>query len=369
MSVQLIEHGDGFTDLLPAWSELLQASGSRCPFLTAEWLHAWWTHLGRSRRLHLLVVRDGSLVTAIAPWQRVAGPLGLLSRLEFLGAGYAGSDYLDLIVRRGHESESLGALAASVDRHRRILRLKHLPPSSMASRLGTCLTSARWVVRLAPDGTCPVIALDGHTWESYLGSLGSAHRANVRRRLKAVGTRFDVRFDLAVSEGERRDALAALIQFHARRFAGRGSTAFLTPSLHAFHHEATTRMAERGWLRLYVLRLDERTAGVMYGFAFDNRFYFYQHGFDAAFEPFSIGLVLMGLTIRAAIEEGLVEFDMLYGTERYKWLWARDERPLTQLQLFPPRAAGMLHRRTLEVDRSIRTAARRILTWGGARAS
>ena len=31
----------------------------------------------------------------------------------------------------------------------------------------------------------------------------------------------------------------------------------------------------------------------------------------------------MGLTIKAAIEEGAREFDMLCGVESYKWLWAR----------------------------------------------
>jgi CelD/BcsL family acetyltransferase involved in cellulose biosynthesis len=187
--------------------------------------------------------------------------------------------------------------------------------------------------------------------------------------MKGLNQRFNVRFEQVVADAERRDALAALIDFHGRRFSSKGSTAFSTPALHAFHDAATRRLMERGWLRLYVLRLDGQITAVMYGFAFDGRFYFYQHGFDLAYEPLSVGLVLMALTIRAAIDEGLAEFDMLYGTERYKGLWAKELRPLMQLQLFPPHPAGVLHRRTVEADRSLRTAARRILSLGGARAT
>jgi CelD/BcsL family acetyltransferase involved in cellulose biosynthesis len=107
----------------------------------------------------------------------------------------------------------------------------------------------------------------------------------------------------------------------------------------------------------------------MYGFFYNNRFYFYQHGFDPQYEPFSAGLVLMGLTVRAAIEEGALEFDMLWGTEKYKALWAGDQRVLSQLQLFPPHLGGLLQRRTVEAERSMRTLARRLLSLGGARAT
>jgi CelD/BcsL family acetyltransferase involved in cellulose biosynthesis len=213
------------------------------------------------------------------------------------------------------------------------------------------------------------VTLAGHTWESYLASLGASHRANLRRRLRGLSQAFEIRFEQIASEPNRREALAALIAFHEERFGRRGSTTFLTPALRAFHDEATRRMLESGWLRLHVLRLNGAIAGVMYGFAYNHRFYFYQHGFDPQYEPFSAGLVLMGLTIRAALEDGAIEFDMLYGTERYKSLWVRDQRSLFQVQMFPPHLAGLLQRRTVEAERSMRTVARRILTMGGVRAT
>lgn len=366
--VELIESLDGFARLAPQWNTLLHASEGDCPFLTHEWLHTWWKHFGRSRRLQLLAVRDSDELIALAPLFLAPGPAGMFSRLEFLGTGHAGSDYLDLIVRRGREGQGLQALAGAITARKRALRLTHLPAASAASRLADALAEDGWTLRAAQGGVCPVVRLTGHSWDSYLGSLGASHRANFRRRYKALTQRFDLRFEAVADESARHQALGTLMDFHGQRFGTR-STAFVTPALREFHHEATGRALAGSWLRMYVLRLAGAPAAVMYGFFYGNRFYFYQHGFDPQYESFSVGLVLMGLTIRAAIEEGATEFDMLFGTEKYKSLWASDHRSLTQLQVFPPHLAGLLQRRTVEAERSMRTLARRLLSLGGARAT
>jgi len=146
-----------------------------------------------------------------------------------------------------------------------------------------------------------------------------------------------------------------LIQYSERRWKNDGGTAtFSSPELVAFHHHVTRRAMDEGWLRLYTLRLNGVIAGVMYGFVVDKKFFFYQHGYDDTYARHSLGLVVMAMSIRAAIEEGLREFDMLYGHESYKSLWAREHRPLTRLQLFPPHVTGTLLRKQVETRQALR---------------
>lgn len=68
----------------------------------------------------------------------------------------------------------------------------------------------------------------------------------------------------------------------------------------------------------------------------------------------------MALTIRKAITEGAIEFDMLYGREDYKRLWAPEQRPLGQLEFFPPNLTGRLQRRAIEVRRALGAFTRRV---------
>lgn len=363
--VECIQDADRFAAMRAEWNELLSESDASNPFLTWEWMHTWWTHLADGSALRLMAVRDGGQLIALAPLRAVNATLPWFARLEFLGTGHAGSDYLDIIVRRGRYDDALDALAPHLSGDAIALRLGHLRPASFAARLAAALSEAGWSSATVDDGTCPVIPLAGLTFDSYLATRGASHRANVRRRLKALQQRGEVRFDRVTTHRERCDMLATLVRFHERRFKEQGgSSAFMTPAVVAFQDDATRLALDRGWLRMYVLRLNGHTAAVMYGFRWGGRFYFYQHGFDEAWRAHSVGLVLMALTIRAAIDECAAEFDMLWGAEPYKFLWAPESRMLQRIELFPLHLGGTLQRHAVEARRGVRTLARRVLALG-----
>jgi len=117
MAVERIADAPGFEALREEWSELLESSAADCLFLTWEWLSTWWKHLAGDRRLAILALRHGGRLVALAPFG--VRPPSLSRRrplpvLEFLGNGCVGSDYLDLIVRRGYESEARRAFASAI---------------------------------------------------------------------------------------------------------------------------------------------------------------------------------------------------------------------------------------------------------------
>jgi CelD/BcsL family acetyltransferase involved in cellulose biosynthesis len=366
LHVTRIRTADELAAMRPDWNALLRDSRADSVFLTWEWLSSWWAHLGTGE-LNIVVVRAGDEVVGIAPLVRTRAALPWLSRLEFLGTGCAGSDYLDVIVRHGREEECLDAIASALLASNQTLHLDHLPPQSTASGLMHRVTAKGWTSIEANGGTCPFIPLRGQSWESYLATVGPAHRANFRRRLRTLTRDYRFEFARVSSETERRDALCTLIRLHNQRWDARGgSTAFRTAVSRAFHEDATRRALDAGWLRLYVLRLNDVAVASTYCFAYNGRFYFYQGAFDDAFRKHSVGMVAMGLTIQAAIEEGAREFDLLYGVESYKWLWARDARPLGRIDLFPAGIAGRLHHHTVTAERTARRLARRMVprkTW------
>jgi CelD/BcsL family acetyltransferase involved in cellulose biosynthesis len=365
--VECVQDVSGFAALQPCWNELLQASAADNPFLTFEWLYPWWTHLADHARLQLLAVRSGETLIAVAPLM-TRRSFGWLPRVEFLGTGHAGSDYLDLIVRRGYEADAVRRIAQFVVGEGWSLRLDHVLERSVTATLSDRLRTDGWTSTMVPNGICPVIDLAGHTWTSYLASRGSAHRANVRRRLKAAEELLRPTFERVTTECQRREALLALFDFHDSRFRERGgSTAFLTGALRAFHDEATQRMLESGGLRMYVLRVDGAVAAAMYGFGHNQQFFFYQHGFDSRYQRRSIGLVLMAYTIRAAFDEGMHTYDMLWGAEPYKWLWATRARTLYRVHLFPAHVGGWLHRSAVEARRRLAPLTRRALMLGASR--
>lgn len=362
LAVDLVNHVDRFADLRSEWADLIRHSAANDPFLSWDWLHTWSVHLGGGCRLQVLTARsdDGRLIGA-APLCASRGRWAWLSQLEFLATGWAGSDYLDLIVRRGFEDACVPAFGAWLRARAQTIRLDHLRPGALAARLADELTSHHWTRVSARSGVCPYATLEGHSWESYVETLRASQRTRCRRYLNTLQQKFDVSFTPVATEAQRQEVLSALMEFHDQRWTSRGgSTAFQTAALRAFHHDVTARALHGGWLGLYALRLNGTIAAVTYCLRANGKFYLYQHGFNPRFRQFSVGAVVLGLTIRTAIEEGASEFDMLYGEEPYKALWASETRQLDRIELFPPHLGGRLHRRTVDAERSMRMLARRI---------
>ena len=364
--VTVIEEPARLAHLLDEWHGLLKESDAECLFLTGEWLGTWWEHFGRARTLALVTVRRHSLLLGIAPFFLHAKTFGGVMphrAMDFLATGVVGSDYLDVLIRRGHEAEVSRGLAEYLQQQGPVVTLSHLNQAAhTAQGLVAELEQAGWTVHQSLIETCPYISLRGHTWESYMASLGSAHRYNFHRRLKNLHKQGTLVFDLVEKEDQRREAFDMLLALHNRRWDERGgSEALQTPQELAFH-DAFSRLAlERGWLRLFVLRLDGRPLGALYGFRYGRRFYFYQSGFDPAYRQHSVGLVTMGLAIQHAIMEGAEEYDLLHGTESYKYLWTSEARDLARIRLFPPSAGGALCRVALHGETVAKRVARRVL--------
>lgn len=358
-ALTVITTADAFARLADDWRELHAASDADPVFLSWDWQSSWLRHLGAARTPHVVVVREAGRVTAIAPFVERAPTLRRLqpSRvLEFMGTGLVGSDYLDLIVRRGHETAAVRALATHCRSEAVTLELSHTDArGSHAARLAAALTDDDWTGVAEGVEVCPVVDLAGHDWDSYLATLGSAHRYNVRRRLRKLERSFDVRFERATDEPTRQAFLADLVRLHrARRADLGGSDGLDDDAAVAFHDEYTRAALAAGVLRLTRLSLDGVPVASVYGLQAGGRRYFYQSGFDPAFAKHSIGLVAVADSIRGALADGAREYDFLHGDESYKYHWGAVDRPLVRHHVYPPRFSGIVARGLLGLKRQVR---------------
>jgi CelD/BcsL family acetyltransferase involved in cellulose biosynthesis len=366
VDVEIIHTASEFLALKDEWGRLQCDSQASSIFLSWEWLYTWWKELASDRELTMLAVRCGRELIAVAPFCRRPVRFGNapgIPIVEFLGTGAVGSDYLDIIVRHGWERQAFAALSSHLRRARPILRWSNVARNMCsAASLASVLDGEGWSVREAATNLCPYISLAGKSWEDYLASLGAEHRYNFKRKLRRLNREYSVRFDQANSEAECRESLDLTMALHGTRWRDRGdSEAFNTPGLVAFHRSFAQLAHQRGWLRLYVLRLNGTPAACLYGLLYGRKFYFYQSGFDPAFEKYSVGMISMGLGIQRSLEENAVEYDLLHGAEAYKFHWTRESREIGRVELYPPGGWGWLSRSAVELERASRRIARRVL--------
>ena len=365
MQIDTIRTTEEFVSLRNEWNELLETSAADCVFLTHEWLSVWWKHLSEGRRLAIVTARDGGKLVGILPLaERPAQFTRMMPRtLEFLGSGIIGSDYLDAIVGVGRESEVIPAFAEYLDGRAQLLQLSQLRAGNcLVSILAEQLRGQGWTPNEVTLNVCPYIDLSGHTWESFVATLGPHIRKGVKRSLRNLPTTHDFRADCVRTAAEAQSALEIAMDLHHKRWGdGRGSEAFQSDAVVAFHREFVELAAQKGWLRLLIIHLNNVPAAAQYGLRYGKTFYFYQSGFDPAFSKLSVGVAVMALAVKTAIEEGTLEYDFLHGNEEYKFHWARQTRHLARIELHPPQARAWIYKHAIGFNRAARQVARRVL--------
>lgn len=344
-TIEIVDDTESFLALKEEWNELLQSSSVNCIFMTWEWMFTWWQELAEDRKLWIVkVTQDGQLLALVPLAMRPSRLMRLLPFrvLEFLGSGNVGSDYLNLIIRSGHEEVVVPIIADYVASRQLVLELSQVDrTSTLITQLALLLREKGWRPARTTTSFSPYIPLSRYTWESYLQSLSSKQRTTFLKKLRKLEKTFAVRMEEVTTEVQRHDALAVLVELHLRRWDERGGSNALHRQELVSFHESWSRIALReGWLRLYLLRLDDRPAAAVYGFRYNKVFYYYQAGFEPEYAQYSLGTLALGLTIRRALEEGLEEYDFLHGDEEYKYRWAFEARELVRLELFPPSLRG-----------------------------
>ena len=352
---RVIDENASLNGIRNEWDVLLAESVSNRLFLSWEWMSVWWRHFRNNRQLHVIEVRDRGDLAAILPLCVVSG------RMEFLGTGSVGADYLDLIVRNDRDSSINTAIARYLEQTGLVLRFRQLPDDSTIHRVAAGLEKHGSRVVERKSGVCPFLQLNGFSWETFVSSLGKSHRENVRRRLRKLEER-GATFELAESETDRRRNLGILLDLHNKCWKDRGGSDGLhTAELVSFHEDFSRLAFERGWLRLFVLRVGGDPVAAVYGFLVNGTFYFYQSGFEPSCGNWSVGLVALAMSIRHAIGEKAAEFDLLHGNEEYKFRWAKAVRELSCLEIYPHSFSGSFALRATQAVRATRRMARYVI--------
>jgi CelD/BcsL family acetyltransferase involved in cellulose biosynthesis len=176
----------------------------------------------------------------------------------------------------------------------------------------------------------PVLPISGRSWEEFLAGQSRNFREQAGRRARRLAREHSSSLRLIDAPAELERALEALFSLHALRWRDGDSAAF-SAELQAFHRDFAQTALARGWLRLWLLEIDEQPVAAWYGFRYGAAESFYQAGRDPAWDAWSVGFVLLVQTMKAAFEDGLQEYRLLRGGEDYKSRFATEDLGLRSI--------------------------------------
>ncbi len=353
MRVEVHTDPSAFDALRDEWAALLPRSAVDTLFLRPEWMATWWKVFGREGALRLMTVRDGDgSLLGVAPlflapvdadprqpvpdlsYERpVPRPEATPHNTLLFVGGTEVSDYLDFVVDGAHAREVYRAIFDAVLREEgwEWIDLHCLPASSpTAAAFGELAREAGFGVQVVQEDVCPYIPLP-RTWPEYLAVLGRKERHELRRKMARAARTTEVGVlevgDTAALDGH----LAAFVALHEASTPDKADF-MRDPRMRRFFDLVARMALENGWLDLSFLTLDGKLAASIFCFRYAESVLVYNSGFDPrTWQSLSPGIVLFGLRIRKAIEEGRREFDFMQGNERYKYDLGGRDRPIYRL--------------------------------------
>lgn len=315
------------------WQELWEQCPDATPFQSPAWLIPWWEQFGRGKPLTLAARRNGKLsgLGLFYSHQEDGGP-----GKQIFFVGKAVSDYLDVLVAPGQPRmevtrqilERLLALGGSW----KSAELDRLPPSSpllqVGIKNGVSATTGQ-------DGVCPEVQLRGQTVEQCLPAKTLRSLRSHSRRTRELGT---VEFATAGAR-DCGSFMDDLLRLHSRRWNALGLPGvFSDDRMNLFLQAAAGELQRLGVLRLNAMRLNGVTIAVVFSMLHRRRSYFYLTGFDPSYSEVAPVSQLIAFTMRQAADEGAEVFDLLQGSELYKYhKWGAEPRYTWRVRLVPAR--------------------------------
>jgi CelD/BcsL family acetyltransferase involved in cellulose biosynthesis len=365
LQVDVVHELSALARMRAEWDALLDASDAG-PFNSWEWLYPWCRRIAPDRRPLVFTARDrsGALVGLLPLGFELRRVLGrLVGRLAFLGETHIGSDYLDVVARRGQEEAVTRAFAHALrETHGSwdVLDLTDLREDSLTIRvLRESFPDLQ--VRVTERYVCPYETFTpGEPFDAFLKRTG--RRDNYLRRRKWLEKQEGYRIERTEAPGALAGPMTDFFRLHAARWAADGgSQGIKGKGVESFHRDATQLLAERGRLRMYTMKVGDRAVASVYGILHRGTFIYFQSGYDPEWRNRSVGLVLVGETFKDAIDSGCTEYDFLRGTETYKSDWTSKQRRTVALRVHAVTGAGRWFTRHEEAARDVREVLKRLL--------
>jgi hypothetical protein len=309
-------------EIASEWDELAEIGGT--PFLTAEWLAAWWNAFGRGQ-LDCFVLRDGN-------GRLRAGACCSRNGATLAGTANVHSGNWDVVASDEGARAALwqGLAERGPDR---VILPSILDPRSVEAAERSFRT-AGYAVAATPAVISPFLTLPP-SWDDLLASVGRGLRSEFRRKRRRLEREGRLVFR-TTRGGEELDAdLRAVFSVEASGWKSRSRTAIISsPVTEALYTEFAVGLARAGWLRIHLLELDGDVIAADLACSFAGGSFLIKTGFDERFAALSPGLVLRGEAIRSAVEEGARSYDFLGGPDHYKLRWRPELRPRVTVRAF-----------------------------------
>ncbi len=343
--VEELQGRDAFLALRAEWNALVEETSAQV-FVRHEVLQLWLEHFAHGAELRVLVARDaaGGLCAALPLVEGRDPSFGPLVRVWSSPTNDHPGRF-DLLARDPQDAAHAFVAHLRAREGWDVVRLSDVPPDAKAHALIDAAATAGLEAITVPGQRSPYLTLPASP-EALEAAWSKNLRSGLRRRRRRLAEQGTLRLEQVHAQvANLPRLLLEAFELEASGWKGQEGTAILQdPRTHAYYAGLATLAADRQFLSLSLLRVDERAVAFDLALVEAGRYHSLKHGYDEAFRTCSPGQLITEDLLRDCVERGLREFDFMGKDDPCKRDWTDTARPLDFLFLFNRTAGGRLLR-------------------------
>jgi CelD/BcsL family acetyltransferase involved in cellulose biosynthesis len=343
LTLRVCRTPEELTSLASEWRQLDEAASARSPFLTWEWLSAWWSQCRGAAEPAVVAAYDGAALVGAVPLVRRRRQYYRVPVIELSFMGDPASDRQFFLDRTpdGSATDAIWHFLLTNPLRVHLLRLEQVPEDSLTARRAAGLSHGP---NVEVASRLPYIAIAAD-WPTYEKGLSRKFRSEMRTRPKVFEAAGPWRLE-HVRGPAAAQWITRLAEVEVASHKMDGGRAFLATDAHRALLTTFAAASVPGRVECVVslLIVNEKVEAYLYGFISDGKYHAYNMAFLPTLAKGSPGKYLMHETIRFAFEAGLREFDFLRGESYMKDKWDPALRANVRIVHFYPGLRGPLLR-------------------------
>lgn len=329
VTVEIITTVEGIATLQSDYEHLCGITGNELPFALHEWHFTWCNHfLNCSPNIvaepHFYILRDEARTcVAILPFimnRRRIGPLKIVS-FRLLGADPAITEIQGPLVERGYEQIAVQAVR---DNLAKIGNWDWIHWAGVNHEFAEALNRDN-PLEWRPSVQDFILDLPAN-WEEFRSELKRNIRESLRHcynSLKRDGHQFE--FLVIREPKDVRRHLDRFLELHRLRAnmdpAVPHPDRFTSRVCQNFLYEVCERLAARGAVRLFALKIGANIVAMRLGFVAGDSLYFYYSGYCPQWARYSVMTTTVAEAIKYAMAQGLKTINLSPTREVSKTRW------------------------------------------------
>lgn len=340
LMIDVVSDLNVFSSMETEWNDILSLSQLNNPFLTFEWLNAWWKGYGAGHQLFLLRLKYENKLIGWAPLMQYKTKLtGVpVQAIGFVGNHWMGMDFIFLPEYREMGVKHLTHYL--VDLKKPVILSYFNEGSQNQERLLTELQHSGIQYALTQKAS-PYIRQEGE-WEDYLKTRTHRFRREYKKKKEAAQAQGKFILQRVRGAFDIGDVLNEIMEVSKDSWQGKQQVAIVSSEDgRGFYQELMSAWTRKNYIEVSLLKLNNETIAYIVGFMINKHFYVFDTGFKEKHKDLSAGMLIHNMLLEEMHQECFDIFDFGYVAD-YKKRWTDTAMTISDLTIFPKGLKGSI---------------------------